>query len=44
MEQKATRIQQVLDEAEDVDLWQLRGLALTPGGLVNGMKCAALLL
>lgn len=34
--EKVAQIQEVLDEA-DVDLWRLRGLALTEGGLVNGM-------
>lgn len=32
---KIAIIQQVLDE-QDVDLWKLRGLALSEGGLVNG--------
>jgi len=32
---KIALIQQVLDEP-NVDLWKLRGLALSEGGLVNG--------
>ena len=32
---KIAKIQQVLDQP-NVDLWKLRGLALSEGGLVNG--------
>lgn len=35
---KIAKIQQVLDEPH-VDLWKLRGLALSEGGLVNGALC-----
>jgi len=34
--EKVAQIQQILDEP-NVDLWKLRGLALTEGGLVNGV-------
>lgn len=37
MTDKAKEIEAVLqDEEGDVDLWRLRGLALSEGGLVNG--------
>jgi len=35
MTDKAKEIEVVLEE-ENVDLWKLRGLALSEGGLVNG--------
>lgn len=35
LEAKAEEINRVLGE-EDVDLWKLRELALSEGGLVNG--------
>jgi len=38
MRRKAEEINLVLLEP-DVDLWKLRELALTEGGLVNGMYC-----
>ena len=38
LERKAEEIEAVLSQ-DDVDLWRLRELALTEGGLVNGAFC-----
>jgi hypothetical protein len=35
LQKKAEEIELLLSQP-DIDLWKLRGLALTPGGLVNG--------
>jgi hypothetical protein len=42
LEQKAEAIEFLLSQPE-VDLWKLRGHALTPGGLVNGRYCSLFL-
>lgn len=36
LEEKAKEILTVLNSPEGIDLWKLRGLAISEGGLVNG--------
>jgi hypothetical protein len=37
-QEKAKQIRAVLNQQPAVDLWQLRALAISEGGLVNGTK------